>query len=212
MGCFHSQSCTLIKELAILLCRYHKHLSTGEIKSLEIEQYIPLLESILGQWRDTIGDQYEPYKNHLYRVLNFCFALHQCQADDREKLIITACFHDLGIWPDGNVDYLSPSVTLAKQYLADNNKQDWFAEIELMIDLHHKCTATDTAYPLVEVFRKADWIDVSMGIRRFGLRRKEVKAILKTFPNLGFHNNLTRLTMKQIRQHPFQNPLPMMKW
>ena len=181
---------------------------------MTIETKLPLLESILGARQSMIGSQYEPYRNHVYRVLNFCFAFHPCSegSDDREKLVIAACFHDLGIWPDDVVDYLAPSIELAKQYLIGAGKQAWSAEIEMMIDLHHKFRkVTNCDCPLVEVFRKGDWVDASLGLRRFGLPRSYIRDVKKAFPNLGFHRNLLRLTMKQLRYHPL-NPIPMMKW
>jgi len=50
--------------------------------------------------------------------------------------------------------------------------------IGLMIDLHHRFrTCKNADYPLVEVFRKGDWVDASMGWRRFGLSRKLVKEV-----------------------------------
>ncbi|CUR34532.1 hypothetical protein [Planktothrix tepida] len=61
---------------------------------MQIETSIPLLENILEPWKPIIGSQYQPYKNHVYRVVNFCFLLHQSTPDDREKFIIAGCFHD----------------------------------------------------------------------------------------------------------------------
>ena len=40
-----------------------------------IEQEIPLLEEILGQWKERIGSDYQGYRNHVYRMLHFCFYL-----------------------------------------------------------------------------------------------------------------------------------------
>ncbi|BBD53892.1 hypothetical protein NO976_04241 [Planktothrix agardhii] len=34
-----------------------------------IQKRIPLLEQILEQWKGTIGSQYQPYKNHVYRMV-----------------------------------------------------------------------------------------------------------------------------------------------
>jgi hypothetical protein len=50
-----------------------------------------------------------------------------------------------------------------------------------------------------------------MGIRRFGLPRSVVKEVQDAFPNLGFHGNLMRITIKEFWNRPL-NPLPMMKW
>ncbi len=54
---------------------------------MTIETNIPLLESILGARQSMIGSQYQTYKNHVYRVLNFCFAFHPCRegSEDRQE-------------------------------------------------------------------------------------------------------------------------------
>ena len=180
--------------------------------AVRIEEHIPLLEEILGKYQDRIGIQFDAYRNHVYRVLNYCFVFHPCDGDDKRKLIIAGCFHDLGIWPDDNVDYLAPSIALANEYLTATNQTQWAAEITQMIDLHHQCRSiTNAASPLVEVFRKGDWVDASLGWCRFGLSRALVRQVSRAFPNLGFHRNLVRLATKQFFRHPL-NPLPMMKW
>ncbi len=179
---------------------------------MKIEEQIPLLESILGDWEETMGSDYKPYKNHVYRVVHFCLALHQCRQDDKEKFIIAGCFHDLGIWANETLDYLAPSAELAKQYLKAHGQEQWSTEIELMIDQHHKVTRyRDSMHPLVEVFRKADWIDVTMGRRTFGLPKNDVQSVLDKFPNLGFHKMLIKLAKAQFMRHPL-NLLPMIKW
>ena len=180
--------------------------------AIQIHEHLPLLESILGEHAQAIGSQFEPYKNHVYRVLNFCFAFHQCEGDDQEKLIIAACFHDLGMWPDDIVDYIAPSIALAQGYLSQRGKSHWSAEISEMIDLHHKFRSVrNSQFALVEVFRKGDWVDATQGLRRFGLPGADVKAVQSVFANLGFHNNLMRLAWGEFKRHPL-NPLPMMKW
>lgn len=56
---------------------------------------------------------------------------------------------------------------IAREYLMARGQADWIAEIERMIADHHKITPS-TAIPgsLVEPFRRADWIDVTRGLRR----------------------------------------------
>ena len=75
------------------------------------------MDEILDNWKNDIGNDYAGYKNHVYRMINFCFALHDCNNEERQKIIIAGCFHDLGIWANNTFDYLSPSVALAKAYL-----------------------------------------------------------------------------------------------
>jgi len=85
-------------------------------------------------------------------------------------------------------------------------------EIEAMIVDHHKVTPS-RANPqsLVEPFRRADWIDVSRGLRRFGLPRTFIAAVATTWPSAGFHRRLVQMTIDRFRKHPLA-PLPMVKW
>jgi len=98
-----------------------------------IETPIPLLDEILAPWRERIGADFEGYKNHVSRVLNFCFALRECSDEERRKLTIAGAFHDLGIWSDATVDYLPPSIAQAKLYLTEHGLDEWIPEIELII-------------------------------------------------------------------------------
>jgi hypothetical protein len=179
---------------------------------MQIEERIPLLEDILSRWEEDIGKDYLAYKNHVYRVVHFTMALHRSSEEDRKKIIIAGCFHDLGIWADQTVDYLPPSMLLAKDYLRKRNLENWIVEIELMIDMHHKLSQyKNNDYPLVEVFRKADLVDVSLGIVKWNLSKDYIRKIKQTFPNSGFHKRLNQLAVNWILKHPL-NPLPFVKW
>lgn len=179
---------------------------------MEIRSNIPLLEEILAEYKNVIGEDFIPYKNHVYRVVNFCMALHHNKEEEREKIIIAGCFHDLGIWTNDTVDYLQPSILLAKEYLKGRDLEQWFIEIELMIDMHHKIRKyEDNNYPLVELFRRADLVDVSLGLVQWGLPKDYIRNIKTKFPNSGFHKRLLQLEVRWLFRHPL-NPLPMMRW
>ena len=81
-----------------------------------------------------------------------------------------------------------------------------------MIVNHHKVTPW-RANPgsLVESFRRADWIDVTRGLRRFGVPRTFIAAVDAAWPNAGFHQRLVQLTVDRFWKHPLI-PLPMVKW
>ena len=101
-------------------------------------------------------------------------------------MIIAACFHDLGISSDRTVDYLPPSIARVRTYLHDQALDGWLAEVEPMIAFHHQLTThRDNAHPLVEVFRQADLIDVSLGVVRFGLSPPYVARVRALFPTPG---------------------------
>ncbi len=97
---------------------------------MNIESRIPLIDEILPAWREQIGADHMAYRNHLYRMVNFCFALATPDASGRSKIAIAACFHDLGIWSHGTLDYLRPSSALARDWLQAHGHADWADEIE----------------------------------------------------------------------------------
>jgi hypothetical protein len=73
---------------------------------INIEAELPLLEAILEPWKSQIGVDYVGYKNHCYRVLNFCLFLHEVSDADKQKFVISAGFHDLGLWTEKTINYL----------------------------------------------------------------------------------------------------------
>jgi hypothetical protein len=179
---------------------------------MRIEDPIPLLEEILAPWRARVGSDFAGYRNHVYRVLHFCFALRDCSEEERRKLLIAGAFHDLGIWSEGTVDYLQPSIALAMTYLRQSGLSQWSQEITLIIDLHHKLRpATDAAFPLVELFRRADLADVSLGLIQGGVPVATIRAVKAAFPNAGFHKRLMQLAGGWFARHPVTPP-PFMKW
>jgi hypothetical protein len=183
---------------------------------MNIETQQPQLEAILAPFKATIGQDYEGYRNHLIRMLNFCFYLANQKGmlseDAKEKFIIAAAFHDIGIWTNGTVDYLPPSEREAEKYLKEVGKEEWMEEIILMISEHHKLRAyKNEQYPLVEVFRQADLVDFSLGMVRKGIPKEFVMPVKNEIPNAGFHRLLMKLSWRQLKKHPL-NPAPMMKW
>lgn len=172
---------------------------------------IAILDEVLQVHAVQLGGDFTAYRNHTYRVVNLGLALSAADPARLQKMAIAAAFHDLGIWTDGTFDYLGPSVELASAYLAKAGRGDWTAEIAAMILEHHKISPYrgDPAW-LVEPFRRADWIDVSMGLRTFGLSRRVIREIRSTWPGAGFHKRLVQLELSRLRTHPW-SPLPMVK-
>jgi hypothetical protein len=172
---------------------------------------IAILDELLQAHAAPLGADFTAYRNHTYRVVNLGVALSAEEPERLQKMAIAAAFHDLGIWTDGTFDYLAPSVERASAYLAQSGRAAWTPEISAMILEHHKISSYrgNPAW-LVEPFRRADWVDVSMGLRTFGLSRSLIREISSTWPSAGFHKRLVQLELSRLRTHPW-NPLPMMK-
>ena len=179
---------------------------------MEVFKSDPLVDEILDGWRQQIGDTFDGYRGHVYRVLNCCQALRDCSPEEAEKLAIAGAFHDLGLWSDDTLDYLPPSVARAQQWLRENGRAEWSEEISLIIDMHHKVRPYgDPRFPLVELFRRADLIDASLGLFRFGLSKQYIAQLKAEIPNAGFHRFLLRGGKQWFAAHPLSLP-PFLKW
>ena len=173
---------------------------------------LPTVEQVLDDYSSVLGRDATAYRNHVYRVANLCLAFVGHSPADLEKIAVAAVFHDLGIWTNHTFDYIAPSVALARDHLATRGMPGWIPEIEAMIRDHHKVTRLRAdRVSLVESFRRADWVDVSCGLRTFGLSRTFRAAVVATWPNAGFHRRLVELTIDRFLEHPL-TPLPMIKW
>ncbi len=184
---------------------------------MKILHDISLLETILSEYKELIGDEYLGYRNHVYRMLHFCFALKgsnedECTEEEKTKFIIAAAFHDIGIWVANTVDYIEPSLPPMQAYLEKQNLSEWQKELSLMITEHHKVSAfEDEQFPLVEIFRQGDLVDFSCGLYKFGLNKKDIAEVRQAFANANFHKNLLKRSWPWFLRHPL-NPFPMMQW
>lgn len=170
----------------------------------------PHIDAILKQFREPLGKDLDRYRNHVYRVYNLCLLLDP-DPENEEKYAVAAAFHDLGIWTDKTFDYLDASVKVAEQFFDSAESSSFAWELKFMIEYHHKRSPyIGNFVQTVETFRRADWIDVSLGWKKFGLKRAQVRAIRKAFPNAGFHRFLFRKGFAYFLRHPFR-PLPMFK-
>jgi len=168
------------------------------------------VDSILAAHLQAIGGDFEGYRNHCQRVALFCLALLGDPAWE-DKLAVTAAHHDLGIWTDKTWDYLAPSSAQARAHLESIGHADWADEVTTAIDNHHKLTAYRGGLsPLTEAFRRADLIDISLGIIGFGLDPAFVRAVRGAFPNAGFHRRLLQLASQAFVRTPLR-PMPMMR-
>ena len=172
---------------------------------------LPTVEEVLDNHASELGHDFIAYRNHVYRVVNLCLAIVGDGRVELEKIAVAAVFHDLGIWTNRTFDYIAPSVALARAHLSGCAQADWIPEIEAMIVDHHKITPSrPNRASLVEPFRRADWIDVSRGLRTFGIPRSFIASVYTRWPSAGFHRRLLELTVDWFLKHPL-TPLPMVR-
>ena len=196
---------------SVLRSRHRVAFKTGDgVTDDALRTSIPIIDDVLDGHASALENDFVAYRNHVYRVMNLCVGMVE-DGSALEKIAIAAVFHDLGIWTDKTFDYIAPSISLAREYLVTHAREDWITEISTMIADHHKITAS-RANPnsLVEPFRQSDWIDVTGGLRRFGVPRRFVARLFTTWPDAGFHWGLVQLTLHRFRTHPL-SPLPMVR-
>lgn len=177
---------------------------------MKVIDHHPLVEEILHAREHVAGGDvagYRGYRGHVYRMLNFCLALAPQDAEGADKFAVAAAFHDLHVFE--SFDYLGPSVDSAARYLRDAGRPHWLPEVAAMIASHHKLTRyRGEFHERVEPFRRADWVEMTFGVVRFGLSRHFVREVRRTFPIRAFYPGaVSRSALRWLVRHPF-NPAP----
>lgn len=151
----------------------------------EIVRSVPLAEEILESHRHRAGGDdigWDAYKAHVYRIFNFARALAPEHPDRDDKLAIAAAFHDLAAFD--TIDYLVPSIEAQDAWLQQTGREAWSDELALIVAQHHRLAGYGPSRPyapLVEAVRRADLVDVSQGLVRFGLPRSYVTEVRGAF-------------------------------
>ena len=187
-----------------------------------------LIDETLDAFAVAIAGDATAYRGHVYRVFNVCRALVVSPegaaspagalspagapdaADRDDKIAYAAVFHDLGIWSDRTVDYLPPSSRRLRERLERDGRAAWSRELSDMVDFHHKLTPVRGA-ALVEAFRRADLVDLSLGLVRFRLPRAWLRELMTAFPAAGFHGRVVQLVGGWAVRHPLR-PFPMLRF
>jgi len=179
---------------------------------MKVQTTYPHAEKILMSYQEVIKKDYQGYRNHVIRMLNFChYLLPDITIEQSRKLQIAAAFHDIALWTHDRVDYLVPSYQECAQYLAEQGLSDWAEEITVIIDMHHLLSQYQGPHQqLTEIFRQADLVDFSLGMVKHGIDKQFIKAVKQALPNQGFHRCLARFTLKQLTRNPFK-PMPMIR-
>ncbi|MDN3651253.1 HD domain-containing protein [Thalassotalea ponticola] len=171
-----------------------------------------LVDEVLEQFRSVIDKDFDGYRNHITRMLNYChFLLPTISPEDSQKIQIAAVFHDIALWTHNRVDYLVPSYQDCHQWLEKQGLDHWKEELQIIIDMHHLVSEYKGPHSkLAEIFRKADLVDFSLGFIRNGIDKSFIKEVKQAIPNAGFHKALIRFSCIQLGRNPL-NPLPMMR-
>lgn len=170
----------------------------------------PFVDAALQPFAPALGADGPGYRNHIARALNFFIALRGGNAELPPALQAAVPFHDLAIWTHDTFDYLEPSAELARAHLQSQGLEHLWPEVQALVVEHHKLRPYRGPHAEnVELYRRADLVDLSLGLVRFGLTRRTVQRVRAAFPDAGFHRRLLALTLREALRHPLR-PLPML--
>uniref|UniRef100_A0A7R9V3G7 HD domain-containing protein n=1 Tax=Chlamydomonas euryale TaxID=1486919 RepID=A0A7R9V3G7_9CHLO len=174
----------------------------------------PVVEEHLSPFKDVIGQDYEAYRNHVYRVLTF--ALHflgNLNHSDRRHIELALAYHDLGLWTDDDsLAYIEPSLKRAGEAAsAEGWSEEAIQLVKNIVYWHHKVTAFEGPHAdAVNAVRRADTVDFSMGIINHGMpwthilnvydgiKEKDTDVVIQEgLPSAGFHKMLMYLPLKR---------------
>jgi HD superfamily phosphodiesterase len=128
---------------------------------------------------------------------------------DGEVLTVAALLHDIGLYPRASAGgvYTADGALLARRLLAGLG---WSQErIELCaraIDRHHDVRGQLALGTEVEALRRADLIDVSGGLVRFGIERDWLQRLFAAIPRNGLYRELARELRRAARERPTTLP------
>lgn len=162
------------------------------LNDIKIITYNENIEKHLLRYKTVLGNDYEGYRGHIYRVLTY--AIHFLNGNEDKLSVIGSAlvFHDIGLWTDGTLAYLEPSVSRADEYfnIKTFNKQDR----QLLKDIiywHHKITPFKGPNEhIVNAVIKGDIIDASSGLITKGMPKSHIKRVNDAIPEAGFHKTL----------------------
>jgi hypothetical protein len=128
---------------------------------------------------------------------------------DRELLLVAALLHDIGIYD--SVTHGGVYVTEGAELSAElTRRHGWNEErVQLCSDAverHHELRSQWDRGAEVEVMRRADLIDVSGGLVRFGLSREWLRDLSRSVPRDGLYGELGRLVGHVLRHRPLTLP------
>ena len=201
----------------------------------------PVIDPILDSFAEAIGEHRRIYRHHCLYVAHAVRALVPESAAHHDRALgIAAAFHDLGLFTEGTIDYLEPSVTLAAAYCESEGYADLVPLVTRLIENHHKITpvrdggrsvsrlgpGVDSSGPrtstsaargtsaeadLVDAFRRADWQFVMMGAYPGTLGWRAHRKLKRALPTPGFHRFIVGHSVRHMRTGA-RNPLPVLRW
>jgi hypothetical protein len=167
----------------------------------------PAERTCLERLRALVGAADGPIERHSVRVFLLAekLAARSQLEIDRELLLCAAILHDAGLYPGAatRAAYVTDGRHLAERLLTDAG---WPAERVRRcgdaVERHHELRPQWSRGAEVELIRRADLIEVSQGLVRFGVPRARLRELGERVPRTGFVREVVRQLAIAARRRP----------
>jgi len=171
----------------------------------------PSERACLDALRDAAGERDGPMERHGIRVFVIVERLARDGGLelDREVLLCASLLHDVGLYPRASEG--GAYVTDGRHYAAGVLTPGRWSGDRLercldAIELHHELRPQWERGAEVELHRRADLVEVSAGLVRFGLRGGWLRGLFRAVPRTGFYPEIARLLGRALRERPASLP------
>lgn len=171
------------------------NVNLSDSKNHKIISHHPLLDTILNFWHKDLGDNYEPYKNHCLRVINYAFFQLKPNEEMKQKIIFTTAFHQLSLFinqKENINDYHKSSAHLFESFY--DNFNYYHSDAVLNAILKHNTIQPKfyNDFCFEAVFWNCYFTDLSYGTFNSHIPKDFIKKVKECIPNKKYHNLILR--------------------
>lgn len=147
-------------------------------------------------------------RNHCLRLFTFADMLLSREGCpmDRDLAYAVAMVHDLGLVTeqDEGRNYMQRSAALFRRLLGPQWRGDASAlEVaDQCLLYNHRLLPGKWVHPEVECFRRAVWVEHSLGKKRYGLDREVVEQVFALYPRDNFDRVLRDFSRRVLLREP----------
>jgi hypothetical protein len=165
----------------------------------------------LGKLREIAGEAGGPMERHGLRVFLIADRLATARDAevDREVLLIAGLLHDVGLYDEasrGGVYVLEGAEFTAELLRQQGWEEDRVRLCFDAVERHHELRSQWERGAEVELIRRADLVDVSAGLVRFGLSREWLRDLFKSISREGTYRTIGYEVARVLRHRPLTLP------
>jgi predicted hydrolase (HD superfamily) len=165
----------------------------------------------LERLREVTGESGGPMERHGLRVFLIADRLATARETkvDREVLLIAGLLHDVGLYDAAS--HGGVYVREGAEFTAELLREQGWAEDRISlcfdaIERHHELRTQWDRGTEVELIRRADLVDVSNGLVRFGLSREWIRDLFNSISREGTYRTIGYEVARVLRHRPLTLP------